>query len=71
MECLMKPSEMASLSNSRWQNYVERQNKSTNNGDLDNKAKCPMSEWMSEGVSLWHLSNYREAELLKIDINPT
>ena len=28
---------------------------------LSNKLK-----WVSEGMSLWHLSNYREAELLKI-----
>ena len=35
----MKPSEMASLSNSRCQNRKERPNRSTNNGDVDEKAK--------------------------------
>ena len=30
----MKPSEMASSSNSKWQNRKERTNRSTNNGDM-------------------------------------
>ncbi len=33
-----------------------------NNGDMVNKAKRDV---VSEGLSLWHLSNYRESELLK------
>ena len=36
----MKPSEMAFLSNSRWQNSKERPNRSTNNGHMVVKAKC-------------------------------
>ena len=55
----MKPSEIASLSNSRKQNRKERPNRSTNNGDMDEKAK---RLW----VSVWHLSYYGEAELLKL-----
>ncbi len=39
----VKPSEMASLSHSMWQNCKERQNRTTNNGDMDEKAKCPVS----------------------------
>ena len=35
----MKPSEMDSLSVSRWQTRKERQNRSTHNGDMDIKAK--------------------------------
>ena len=35
----MKPSEMASLSNSRWQNCKDRPIGSTNNGDIFEKAK--------------------------------
>ena len=37
----MKPSEMALVSNYRWQ---ERPNRSTNNGDMDDNDKRPMSE---------------------------
>ena len=55
----MTPSQMASLSNFRSQNPKERRNQSTKNGDIDEKAK---RLWMG----LWHLSNYREAELVKI-----
>ena len=36
---------MASLSNSMWQNRKECPNRSTNNGDMTEKAKRP---WMSE-----------------------
>ncbi len=50
-----------SYQNSRWQNRQERPNLSTNNGDIVKKAKRP---WVCEGESLWHLSNYREAELV-------
>ncbi len=53
---------MASLSNSMWQNRKERPNGPTNNWDMVDKAKRAL--WVSEGVSLWHLSNNREAELL-------
>ena len=35
----MKPSEMAFLSNSRWQNSIERPNLSTDNGDMVDKGK--------------------------------
>ena len=38
-ECAMKASEMASLSNFRWQNCKERLNRSTNNGDVADTAK--------------------------------
>ena len=38
------------------QNRKEWSNRSTNNGDMDEKAKRPVL----------HLSNYREAELPKI-----
>ncbi len=41
-----------------FQNLFE---KNKNNRDMALKALHTMSEW----VSLWHLSNYREAELLK------
>ena len=41
----MKPSEMASLSNSYViQNCKEYPNRSTNNGDMAEKAKRPVSE---------------------------
>ncbi len=41
---------------------MERPSWSKNNGDMVNKAnKCDI---VSEGVSLWHLCNYKEAELL-------
>ena len=36
---LLQPSEMALLSNSRWQNRKERPNRSTNNGDIGENAK--------------------------------
>ncbi len=58
---------MALLANSRWKNYKERPNRSTNNGDIANKATNPVSE----GESLWHLSNYREAKLLIINVTET
>ena len=41
---LLQPSDMASLSNSRWQNHKERQKQSTNNGDMVGKAKRDVSE---------------------------
>ena len=44
MEFDIKPSEMAFLSNSRWQNRKERPNRSTNNGDMDEKAKRLVKE---------------------------
>ncbi len=53
---------MASSSNSRWQNCKECPNRSTNNGYITERAKRPVSD----GVSLWHLCNYRKAELLRI-----
>ncbi len=40
-------SEMASLSNSSWQNHKERPNRSTNNGDMDKKAKRHVDEGLS------------------------
>ncbi len=43
----MKPSEMAFLSNSRFQNRPkESPNGSTNNGDMAEKAKRPVSEYL-------------------------
>ncbi len=44
---------------SRLHQRKERPNRSTSNGDMVKKAECDV-------VSLWHLSNYREAELLKM-----
>ena len=41
---LLLPSEMASLSNSRLQNNKERANRSTNNGDMVEKAKRDTKE---------------------------
>ncbi len=41
----MKPSEMASLSNSRWQNCKERPKRSTNNEDMVETAENPVREW--------------------------
>ena len=38
-ECVMKTSEMASLSNSSLKPRTERPNRSTNNGDMDEKSK--------------------------------
>ena len=38
---------MASLPNSRWQNRKERKNQSTNNGDMTEIAKRPVSEGVS------------------------
>ncbi len=40
----MKPSEMASLSNSRWQTIKERPTRFTNTGDMDENAKRTVSE---------------------------
>ena len=40
----MQASYTASLTDSRWQNHKERPNRSTNNGDIDEKAKRPVSE---------------------------
>ena len=57
---LLQPSEMASFSHYRWQNRPYR---STNIGDIIVKKAKRL--WVGEGESLWHLSNYREAELLK------
>ena len=37
-KCAMKQSEMAFLSNSRWQNRKERPNRSTNNGYIAEAA---------------------------------
>ena len=54
---------MASLSNSRWQNRKDRANPSTNKEDMVDKAK---RDGVSQGLSLWHLFNYKEAELLKM-----
>ena len=45
----MQQSEIASLSNSRWQNRKERRNRPTNNIDRVDKAKCDI---VSDGVSL-------------------
>ena len=43
-ECAMKTSEMALLSNSKWQTRKERPYRSTNNGDMAEKAKRPVGE---------------------------
>ena len=59
----MQQSEITSLSDSRCQNLKERPNRSTNNGDLVDEAK----RYLSEEVSLGHLSSYRKAELLKME----
>ncbi len=40
----MKPSEMASLSNSWGQNRQERSDRTTNNGDMAETAKRPVKE---------------------------
>ncbi len=40
----MKPSEMASTSNSRWQTCKERPNEPTNNGDMAERAKRPVND---------------------------
>ncbi len=40
----MKSSEIASMSNSRLHNRKESPNQSTNNGDMNEKAKRPVSE---------------------------
>ncbi len=50
---------MAPLFNSRWKNRKERVNRSTNNGDIVEKAKRDV-------VGERHLSNYRKTELPKI-----
>ncbi len=55
---LLQPSEIAFISNSRWQNHKEHLNRPTNNEDMVDKANRDV-------VSQWHLSDYREAELLK------
>ncbi len=44
----MKTSEMAYLSNKRYQKRKERPNRTTNNGDRAGTAKCPMSELVSD-----------------------
>ncbi len=40
----MKSLEIASLSNSRWQNRKEHPNHSTNNENMAERAKRPVSE---------------------------
>ena len=53
-------SEIAFLSYSRCQNRKKKlPNRSTNNRDKAETAK-------REGVSLWHLCDYREAVLIKL-----
>ncbi len=48
----MKPSKMVTLSQILGEkNYVERQNRSTNNGGMDDKAKRPVSECEDESVT--------------------
>ncbi len=42
---LLQPSVMALLSNSRWHNHKER---FTNNGDMAEKAKRPVSEQVTQ-----------------------
>ena len=40
----MKPTEMASLSRTKWQDRKERQNQTTNNGDMAKTDKRPVNE---------------------------
>ena len=48
----MKPSEIASLSNSRLENHEEFPNHSRNNWDMAKTANCyVICEWGSESVS--------------------
>ena len=47
----MKPSEMASLSKSIWQTRKERPNRSTNHGDMDEKAKSPVREFVKSIIT--------------------
>ncbi len=47
----MKPSEMASSSNSRWQNDKQCPNRSSNNGDMTERAKRPVSVGVSESAT--------------------
>ena len=54
------------LPNSRWQNHTDRLTRSTNNGDMVNKAKRDVSE----GVSLWHLYDHKQADPQKIALYP-
>ncbi len=59
---LLLSSELASLTIFSWQNQTSKS--IHNNGDIVNKAKRDVFiERVREGVSLWHLSNYREADL--------
>ena len=46
----MQPSEMASLSSSRWESRKERQNRSTSNIGMNTKDKRTVSEGGSEFV---------------------
>ena len=46
----MAPSEIAFLSNSRWQNRKERPNRSTNSGHMVEIAKRPVGDGMREWV---------------------
>ncbi len=43
-EYAIKPSEMASLLNSSWQNRKESPNRSTNNEDITETPKRPVGE---------------------------
>ena len=46
---LLKPSEMAFLTNSRWQNRKERSNRPTSNGDTVEKPKRNVVyEWVCD-----------------------
>ena len=50
------------LENSILQNRKERPNRSPINGDINEKAKRSVCEWVNEGLSLWHLFNYKEVQ---------
>ncbi len=48
---LLQPSEITSLSNSRWQKRKERPNRPKNKGGMGEKAKLPVSRWVSDRAS--------------------
>ncbi len=45
---LLQPSKMASLSYANWQNRKECPNRSNNNGDMAELAKCYVSDGVTE-----------------------
>ena len=61
----MKLSEIASISNFRWQNRKVRPNRSTNNGDMAVRSKGPISETVTELLKNdWTLKSIKQHKFI-------